>query len=229
MGSDWIDVPGVRLHHGVVTAIRESAGSEPGGVLLGWFDADLRRFEITGVVPAARSEWSEAGSKTGMYRVHRRSGLQTNDDDADLVSALFPSGPSVLLLVKALSAREWVAACFLCADGMILAPGTSGNEFRFEAPVAELEGTVIPRRRRGGRWLIPSAIAAGLAAAAWLHYAPAGPEESPVAEGAAARESINSASETAPPEPLTEHAASASGKASHLWPRPTAKHTRQTR
>jgi hypothetical protein len=151
----------------------------------------------------------------GLYRAHRAFGLQPNEADAIQIQKLFPRGPALLLLVKPLSGQEFVAAFFRSMDGSILESATSSHEFPFprrpESP-----------RRHSSPWLIPSAIAAGVAAALLMHCTVSQSGENP----------INSYSDTRETKPASARVASAStGKspAGKIWPNRSAKAAPQNR
>jgi hypothetical protein len=174
--NDWIDVFSARLRPAVAVEIRARVlGEQTPGFLLGRFNTDLRKFEVEGF-DSGRAGAEAPRNVIGMYRSHTASGLQTNAEDAEMIARFFPSGPALLLLAKPLSREECVAACFRCADGTILEPGTSSEEFPLKAPSA------APHRPRirTDWWLIPSAIAVGLAAAAWVHYTADRTDENPI-------------------------------------------------
>jgi hypothetical protein len=210
-----LETPSARMPEAVAEAILDDVrGPQAGGILLGRFDTELRKFAVDGY---------EAGPfdtvhlrAVGIFRAHTGSGLQSTPEDAAAIARLFPRGPALLLLAKVLSRRECVAAGFRCADGVILQPGTSSEEFALKTAVVEKPE---PHPRKSQRWLIPSAIAFGLALALWLHYSAERPDENPVA--------INSYSDTMDSKPAARSGASA--PTGEIWPSRSGKPEHPTR
>lgn len=204
----WL--PG-RLIDGIAAQILSvSNGEETGGLLFGPCPASGHLFRLDGFqavnLDKARPSASEVA---GIYRSHKRPGLQTTDEDAARVKILFANRPALLLLVKPLSGSELVAAFYRCENGEILEPGTSSREFPFHLP-EPAEGLVPPVNTPPGSgrsaWFVPSAIAAGLAAAMIMHYViPKTSDDDPVSV-----HTINSYSDTLQAEPFRSSGASSS-------------------
>ena len=181
-------------------------GAEIGGVLLGSFDsgtADPGTCEIVidafeplqidyrsglSYIPSADdyAQWRdwvlalrEASPRiVGICRSHTRPGLRVATEDNSLIEHVMPSGDGVLLLVKPLSDRECVGSFFPFQQGMVTDGSTPSREF----PFGVRQPAEIPARKPQplSRWIVISAIAAGIAAAGVLHYMSEAPEENPL-------------------------------------------------
>jgi hypothetical protein len=208
-----LTVSGVRLPSSVIEGIAaEVKSGNASGALFGATTTG-GDFRIDGFEPAHLSE-RPCLRTIGIYRTHRRPGLQPSDGDAEMMLSMFPEGPSILLLVKPLSADESVGAFFRCLDGRILDPGTSSQEFPFRTTAGETEPLGPPAEERWPRrvsWLIPSAIAAGLGAALLLHYAAPRSEDNPVA-------ALTTLVCISTPSPRAPQSASAGTAISRCWP-----------
>jgi hypothetical protein len=88
-------------------------------------------------------------------------------EDSILIEHVMPRGDGVLLLVKPLSDRECVGSFFPFQQGIVTDGSTPSREFPFGV-------------RPLSRWIVISAIAAGIAAAGVLHYISEAPEENPL-------------------------------------------------
>jgi hypothetical protein len=123
----------------------------------------------------------------GICRSHTRPGLRVAPEDADLIRTFVGGSDGVLLLVKPLSDRECVAAFFPFIRGIVVDGNTTSREFPFgDSSRLEMAPPVSVRRPAPGpkaisRWVIVSAVAAGVAAALTLHYLPAVRDQAPVA------------------------------------------------
>jgi hypothetical protein len=233
---DDLFVSGVHLPWNVVEAIEAqvrsgAAPAEDGssaeiqsgvahGVLIGF--ALGQEFRIESIRPG---ELRTSPGAVGFYRRHRGPGLQPSESDTALIRRLFPEGRAVLLLVKPLSARESVGALFRCQEGEITEPGTSSQEFPF---IRAEPASLSLKSAKPSRWLIPSAIAAGICAACLVHCTSPQSDENPIASPHTQLEyPINSSSDIPETKPLAAKAASsATGK---LWPSHSAEPELQTR
>jgi hypothetical protein len=236
-------------------------GAEIGGVLLGSFDpgtGDPATREIVidafepmqidyrsgpSYIPSADdyAQWRdwvlalrEASPRiVGICRSHTRPGLRVATEDGNLIGQVMPGGDGVLLLVKPLSDRECVGAFFPFRQGIVTDGSTPSREFPFGAR----QPVELPARKPQplSRWIVISAIAAGIAAAAVLHYMTEAPEENPLVFQSKPRSKppaaypINSSSDTRETKPSPAAPASAqtggdaiksqrTSQATHLWP-----------
>jgi hypothetical protein len=130
-------------------------------------------------------------SLVGICRSHTRPGLRVAPQDADLIRAFVGGSDGVLLLVKPLSDRECVAAFFPFIRGIVVDGNTTSREFPFgDSSLPERVPAAFPAAMHSGKkplskWLLISAVAAGVTGALALHYLPAARDESPVAESQA--------------------------------------------
>jgi hypothetical protein len=198
---DGLFISGVRLPRRIANRIEAQVqGGEARGFLTG-DEGPNREFQIDGLA----TEQSAPPEAIGWYRGHRGPGLQPSEQDVDVIQQHFARGRAVLLLVKPLSATESVGAFFRCEDGVILEPRTSSAEFSFPRP---------SHPSKAGRWLIPSAIAAGIAAACLVRCAGQWQDENPVTRRQPLP--INSSSDARVTKPFG--ATSASPSTGKLWP-----------
>jgi hypothetical protein len=119
----------------------------------------------------------------GICRSHTRPGLRVATEDSDLIGQVMPGGDGVLLLVKPLSDRDCVGAFFPFEDGIVTDGSTPSREFPFGSHQRIPEALPdLPARKPKplSRWIVISAIAAGIAAAGVLHYMTEAPGENPV-------------------------------------------------
>jgi len=125
----------------------------------------------------------------GICRSHTRPGLRVAPEDADLIRTFVGGSDGVLLLVKPLSDRECVAAFFPFIRGIVVDGNTTSREFPFgdsSRPEIAPPLSGSPAGPKAiSRWVIISAVAAGVAAALTLHYLPAARDAAPVAESRA--------------------------------------------
>lgn len=200
-------------------------GAEIGGVLLGSFDPGTREIVIDAFEPmqieyrsgpsyipspddyARWHDWvlalREASPRiVGICRSHTRPGLRVSAEDSNLIDQVMPGGDGVLLLVKPLSDRECVAAFFPFEHGIVADGSTPSREFPFGArqgiPTAPPDPPA-PKPKPLSRWIVISAIAAGIAAAGVFHYMTQAPEENPLAHAAYPINSSSDTRETKPP------------------------------
>jgi len=130
-------------------------------------------------------------SLVGICRSHTRPGLCVASPDADLIRTFVGGSDGVLLLVKPLSDRECVAAFFPFIRGIVVDGNTTSREFPFgdSSLPRRAEPAIAPNtpsaKRPLSKWIVISAVAAGVAAALILHYLPAARDEVPVAESRA--------------------------------------------
>ena len=176
-------------------------GAEIGGVLLGSLDPATGEIVIDAFEPmqieyrsgpsyipsaddyARWPDWvlalREASPRiVGICRSHTRPGLRVATEDSILIEHVMPRGDGVLLLVKPLSDRECVGSFFPFQQGMVTDGSTPSREFPFGAR----QPVELPARKPQplSRWIVISAIAAGIAAAGVLHYMSEAPEENPL-------------------------------------------------
>ncbi len=183
---------------------RQKRGAEIGGVLLGSFNPDTRAIVIDSFEPmqieyrsgpsyipspddyAGWHDWvlalREASPRiVGFCRSQTRPGLRAASEDSNLMQHLLPGGEGVLLLVKPLSDRECIGAFFLFQKGMVTDGAAVSREFPFGAARHRPpELLPAPKPKPLSRWIVISAIAAGIAAAGALHYMTGEFEENPL-------------------------------------------------
>jgi len=120
----------------------------------------------------------------GLCRSQTRPGLRVAPEDGNLIQHVMPDGDGVLLIVKPLSERECVAAFFPFVRGVVIDGTTPSREFPFGAALhaADPEPPVQERRQLQplSRWIVVTAVAAGVGAAGVLHYMVESPPENPV-------------------------------------------------
>jgi hypothetical protein len=208
-------------------------GAEIGGVLLGSFDPDTREIVIDAFEPmqienrsgpsytpseddyAGWRDWilalREASPRiVGICRSQTRPGLRVATEDSSLIEQVMPAADGVLLLVKPLSDRECIGSFFPFQHGIVTDGSTPAREFPFGAaqriPVMPLPESPARKPQALSRWIVITAIAAGIAAAGVLHYMADAPEENPLPTAAYP---INSSSDTRETKPSPAAPASA--------------------
>src|SRR5665213_510494 len=160
----------------------------------------------------------------GICRSHTRPGLRVAPEDTIMIRQLLAGEDGTLLLVKPLSDRECVGAFFPFFQGVILDGATPSREFPFGAAAmsrSQYEPAEPPKKRTPlSRWIPITAVAAGIAAGAALHYISESPAENPVRQTTAAAATgsppapdpapvINSSSDRSTTKPVTVPPASA--------------------
>lgn len=184
-------------------------GAEIGGVLLGSVNSETGEIAIESFEPmqieycfgpswtpspADYARWNlwigalrEASPRiVGLCRSHTRPGLRVAAEDNDIIQHFLPGGIGVLLIVKPLSERECVGAFFPFAQGTVVDGTTPSREFPFGAAqrpaAAPAPEQTSPKPQPLSRWIVITAIAAGIAAAGALHYISDTTSENPVPE-----------------------------------------------
>lgn len=184
-------------------------GAEIGGVLLGSLDSETGEIAIEGFEPmqieyrfgpswipsdSDYDRWNdwvralrEASPRiVGICRSQTRPGLRVAIEDNDLIQHVMPGSDGVLLIVKPLSERECVGAFFPFVQGTVVDGTTPSREFPFGAARRPAEPLALERKPPKplplSRWIVITAIAAGIAAAGALHYVSETTVENPVPE-----------------------------------------------
>ncbi|HKD07835.1 MAG TPA: hypothetical protein VKB79_18190 [Bryobacteraceae bacterium] len=126
-------------------------------------------------------------SLVGICRSHTRPGLRVAPEDAQLIRAFVGGGDGALLLVKPLSDRECVAAFFPFIRGIVIDGNTTSREFPFgdsslPEPAHAAISVARSRTKPISKWVMISAVAAGVTAALIMHYLPAFRDEVPVSQ-----------------------------------------------
>ena len=232
-------------------------GAEIGGVLLGSFtpatlEIVIDAFEPMEIeyrsgpsyIPSADdyAQWRdwvlalrEASPRiVGICRSQTRPGLRVAPEDGNLIEHVMPGGDGVLLLVKPLSDRECVGAFFPFEQGIVADGSMPSREFPFGVRQRVPPPQPDPPARTLqplSRWIVISAVCAGIAAAGVLHYMTEAHEENPLVfpSKPPAAYPINSSSDPHATKPSPAAPASAqtgedaiksqrTSKATHLWP-----------